>query len=326
MKLLCKTVYGSKLYGTSTPESDTDYKGIFVPPLRDLLLQSAKTVVHQDTNNSGRSNDKNDVDCELYSLGKFVNMAVAGETAILDMLHTPKSLTLETSEAWEYLVAHRSEFYTTDMKAYLGYVRKQASKYGVKGTRLRDLTAVTQVIDRFSQTFTAFQLNEMKVGDMKSCLPVTEFTNWIVDEQTRGGTQTFYQVLGRKYQSTMSFTEFHKLINVIASDYGERARKAAASEGIDWKAISHAARGAMQLNEIYETGDLKFPLKECKLLTDIKTGKKPYSEVQELLESLVDDVERNMAVAVKNGMRKSVDRERWNDFVVKVYKELSWIQ
>ena len=35
---LFTTPYGSKLYGTDGPNSDTDIKYIFLPPLKDVLL------------------------------------------------------------------------------------------------------------------------------------------------------------------------------------------------------------------------------------------------------------------------------------------------
>lgn len=36
--LLYLTRYGSKLFGTSTPKSDDDYRGIYLPKLDDVLM------------------------------------------------------------------------------------------------------------------------------------------------------------------------------------------------------------------------------------------------------------------------------------------------
>lgn len=322
--ILSKTVYGSHLYGTSTPESDTDYKGLFVPSLKDLFLQRAPRTLHYDTGDKNRRNTSEDVDCELFSLGQFINMAIQGETAVLDMLHTPDHMILESSDVWRYLVQHRSEFYTTHMKAYLGYVRKQAAKYGVKGNRLRDLTAVGNANDDIMRQYGPSRINELKalkVRDITKFLPETEFTGFITETDRKGGTQTFYQVLGRKYQMTLDFVEFKRLVGEIQRDYGDRARKAEAAEGIDWKALSHAMRGAVQLEEIYETGDLQFPLKRKDRVLAVKTGKVPFKEVQQELEDLVDRVELLSIQASKNGMRSKVDADRWERFVVDVYKK-----
>ncbi len=48
--------YGSKLYGTSTPASDTDYAKVFMPTMEELLLQ--KGIQSKDTS-TGREHEKN---------------------------------------------------------------------------------------------------------------------------------------------------------------------------------------------------------------------------------------------------------------------------
>lgn len=317
MEILSKTVHGSQLYGTNTPESDTDYKGIFVPSLKDLLLQRASRTLHFDTNNSGQKNTSSDVDFELFSLGQFINMAIQGETIVIDMIHTPDHLTLESSPVWKYIVDHRSEFYTTHMKSYLGYVRKQAARYGVKGNRLKDLNAVCEVLKAFEHATP--DLSSRTVGDIIQFLPESEFTGKIVETQTKGGTQTFYQVLGRKYQMTLSLKEFIRLVFGIQKEYGDRARAAEENDGIDWKALSHALRGARQLEEIYETGDLVLPLREKERVKSVKLGLIAFKEVQQELEEVCNNVELLSVQAAKNGMRKEVDRKRWEDFAFDVY-------
>ena len=42
---LVVTVHGSHLYGTSTPSSDRDYKGVHLPSGRELVLQRAENVI-----------------------------------------------------------------------------------------------------------------------------------------------------------------------------------------------------------------------------------------------------------------------------------------
>lgn len=49
MKELVRMKFGSHLYGTATPESDTDIKGVFLPELRDLLLARAPRHQHTST-------------------------------------------------------------------------------------------------------------------------------------------------------------------------------------------------------------------------------------------------------------------------------------
>ena len=56
MDLLFKTKFGSHLYGLDTPNSDTDYKGIYMPTLSQLLLGTWPKSIRTST---GTAHTKN---------------------------------------------------------------------------------------------------------------------------------------------------------------------------------------------------------------------------------------------------------------------------
>lgn len=327
MRTVMQGYFGSHLYGTSTPESDVDFKEIFVPHPRDILLGTAMNHTNLNTNNTATKNTKDDVDHELYSLKYFFKLAAEGETVALDMIHTPADLVVKSDlpDVWKFIQDNRSRFYTTNMKAYLGYVRKQASKYGVKGSRLAALRGVLAIVNQIPEQWVDYQEDgstkqrRTKVEDIKHRLPENEFCEWVFHNHEKTGPQTFYTVLGRKYQTTLSLIELKQSLNKLDAEYGERARKAEANEGIDWKALSHAYRAGYQLMEIYQTGDLVFPLREASIIKLIKAGELPFKEVQELLEDTVDLVEVLAIQAAKNGMPAKVDMKFWDKFVEEVY-------
>lgn len=324
-----KGYFGSHLYGTSTPESDVDFKEIFIPHPRDILMGRAMNHTNLNTNNTSSKNSKDDVDHELFSLKYFFELASTGETVALDMLHTPSSMVVKSDlpGVWKFIQDNRSRFYTTDMKSYLGYVRKQAAKYGVKGSRLADLRKVIEIIKdipewKYDDRPLQKGLNERwKVQDIQDKLPLGEFLEWTTFVDHKSGEQHFYNVLGRKFQTTITIKEMKHSLMKLWDEYGERARKAEANEGIDWKALSHALRAGLQLQEIYETDDLVYPLKHKEVVLKVKSGLVPFKEVQELLEETVDVVESLAFIAAKNGMRDKVDMSFWDDFVEKVYLE-----
>ena len=327
MKTVMKGYFGSHLYGTSTPESDVDFKEIFVPHPRDILLGTAMNHTNLNTNNTATKNTKDDVDHELYSLKYFFKLAAEGETVALDMIHTPANLVVKSDlpDVWKFIQDNRSRFYTTNMKAYLGYVRKQASKYGVKGSRLAALRGVLAIVNQIPEPWVDYQEDgstkqrRTKVEDIKHRLPENEFCEWVFHNHEKTGPQTFYTVLGRKYQTTLSLIELKQSLNKLDAEYGERARKAEANEGIDWKALSHAYRAGYQLKEIYQTGDLVYPLKNASVIKAIKAGDMPFKVVQGLLENTVDEVEVLAIQAAKNGMPAKVDMKFWDKFVEEVY-------
>lgn len=319
MKSVAKILFGSHLYGTSTPESDLDYKEIYIPDAKSIISCRVKEHFNMNTNPGSSKNTSDDVDHELYSLKYFLNLAASGETVALDLIHAPDQMVIHSDlpEVWRFIRDNRSRFYTTNMKAYLGYVRKQASKYGVKGSRLAALRAALKVSNDWGPVFDNGA--PIRLEHMKGALPKSSVAFWTSTENEKTGKQTFYSLLDRKFQDTLTNAEFNKVLVKLEQNYGERARKAEANEGIDWKALSHAYRAGVQLAEIYDTGDLVMPLKMSGQILDIKQGKIDFKLVQQNLEAIVDDVEKKAIIAAKNGMPKQVDTEFWNKFIHDVY-------
>ncbi len=337
--LVMKSVFGSTLYGTDTPESDMDYKGIYLPDSKSILLGTAKDHYSENTASQHVKNTSNDVDITMYSLKYFMEMAMKGETFTIDMIHTPSELIVDYDyiDPWDFIYKNRSRLYTTDMKAYLQYVKTQAARYGIKGSKVASLKLVWNAVKDLQESYT-MSLEELmktedlftapkhvsltksvKLSDVTSKLPVTD--HCFFTECKKTGFK-FYSVNGSKYQLSISLTEFKHKIKAAWEKSGERARLAERNEGIDWKALHHVVRGSMQLLEIYSTGDLKYPLAHRNVLLDIKQGKLQYKAVSELIEDLISDVDKAAETAGKNGMRKEVDRDFWNAFVIHEYKDL----
>lgn len=67
-KLLYVTEYGSTLYGTDSESSDTDYRGIYLPSIQDIILNKAKHTISISTGNQHSSNSASDVDVSLFSV------------------------------------------------------------------------------------------------------------------------------------------------------------------------------------------------------------------------------------------------------------------
>ncbi len=116
-------LFGSHLYGLNTESSDTDYKGVVMPTKEQILLGAANFSTSKSTGNNNEKNSAEDTDTEVFSFQKFLKLAAAGETVAIDMLHAPQSAIIEGSDYWDWLIANKDQFYTKNMKAYIGYVR-----------------------------------------------------------------------------------------------------------------------------------------------------------------------------------------------------------
>jgi hypothetical protein len=302
MKLIVKMKFGSHLYGTNTDESDIDYKGVFLPDKRDILLNQIPKCRSFSTGNDLVKNSPDDVDEEIYSLHYFIKLACDGQTVAIDMLHAPDNMLIESSDIWRKIVSKKQRFYTKNLNSFVNYARRQASKYGIKGSRLNAALQVLNVLKSNDP--------ESRLRDVWNQLPRNEYCHDIGIDPN-GMRQ--YQVCGKTFQESSSVGYVLPIINKFYDDYGHRAKLAAENKNIDWKAISHALRAAIQTKEILTTGTINFPLKDAPFLLDVKSGRLDYAgEVAPVLESLMDEVEK---LVNDSDLPEKVDVEYWDNFI-----------
>lgn len=100
MKLIVQIKFGSHLYGTNTPTSDEDYKSVYVPDAREILLQrvTGSLQLGAKTKREGEKNLPGDVDNECYSFQRYLGLISEGQTVAVDMLFAPEPMV--TSDLW----------------------------------------------------------------------------------------------------------------------------------------------------------------------------------------------------------------------------------
>jgi len=300
------TKFGSHLYGTDTPESDTDYKGVYLPTIEQVILGKYPKLLKFDSNRSNEKNTKEDIDCEIYSLHYFLELASKGETVALDMLHSRANNIIFNSSIWTELYINRSKFYTKNMKAFLGYCLQQAAKYGLKGSRIASAKVLVKFLNNFDP--------DSKLKDVWDEMPTDNNMLYMLTEP--GEIRTF-NFCGKQIQETVKVSYALDIVNRFINQYGERAKQAERDEGVDWKAMSHAIRAAFQLQEIYITGDLFFPLLDKEFLKKVKAGDLKFKEVQETLELAIKSVKK---LADESSYPETVDREWVDNFIINTYK------
>jgi predicted nucleotidyltransferase len=302
-------VFGSHLYGTNTPDSDRDYKGVFMPGKEEILLgRIPKTLRLSGGSGDTSKNTAEDVDEEHYSLHYFIDLACKGETVALDMLHAGDKHLIETSLHWYSLVKNRHKFYTKNLKALVGYARRQAAKYGIKGSRLADARRVLEFLRDVDATSP-----HVRLEDVWDDVPTGDHIR--KEERTYPETVTTLDVCGKKLQSTAKARQYIETMNRFVEAYGARARKAERNEGIDWKAVSHAFRAGYQVKHILLDGGYEYPLPETGLIKDVKAGKIPYAEVGPMLEGLIDFLER---LSEESDLPAKADRRYWDRWLLNV--------
>lgn len=363
MKKLCKLRFGSHLYGLSTPASDTDYKGIYLPTMDEYLLQGVPKTITANTGGNQFKNTNKDVDEQYFSLNYFLQLAFAGDTTTIDMLASPPGWEEITSPVWEDLKSKRHLFYTKNMRSFLGYCKSQSHKYGIKGSRLRtaediinwcNLTIGKYGVDSRTTWQEYLELinfpdktitKENAVGVFKSYqealynlrafpkgiklylhqneLPAIEYTKITYSYNEDGSKDyqnSYFHVFDKKFCLNDTVESLLNSISKFYESYGQRAELAKQNLNLDFKAISHAFRAGFQLKEIYQTGDLKYPLKNREFLLSVKQGKFHYINdgIAQQLEGLIDEVEE---LASKSSFPETVDKEYWNAWLLNTLKQ-----
>lgn len=124
--LLLWGISGSHAYGTAHPNSDTDWRGVFLAPTRDLLglHPPADEIRH------ARIGDDPTPDLSLIEAGKFLRQAAKGNPNIvelvhLDTSHTPWLRVDEPDLAEQLLHAAAGLLSQRAVNSYLGFAHDQ---------------------------------------------------------------------------------------------------------------------------------------------------------------------------------------------------------
>lgn len=131
MKVLTKVVVGSRLHGLNRPDSDWDYRGIHIHPLKDVLSPFKKL----------KNTDwiEGDEDNTSYELADFCKSATKGNATILEVFFSDQIIATspmadEMRKNWKKFIDTRNF-----IEASRGYAHNQWNKFynfedvGVKG-------------------------------------------------------------------------------------------------------------------------------------------------------------------------------------------------
>lgn len=315
--IIVKSVFGSHLYGTSTPESDQDFKVVFMPTWEQIVLNRVPRIANESTGLAHMKNTNKDKDTEIFSIYEFVRLACDGQTAQMDMLHTPKELLIHTSPIWEEIVANREKFYSKNIVSFCGYAKTQATKYSVKGDRMN---CAKKVLDWFNNALT---ISRATTGYADMPMSDSDLSTFPTDEHIIFHPGTFdpkgnkimpmYEVCNRKLTVSASLLYNKAIVKKFYDDYGARAKQAATNEGADWKAFSHAFRAVYQAIELFKNGTMTMPRPEAEFLLKVKTGQ---LEMKNLVPMLDDLLEQANQLRATSTLPEQPDREFWDKFLI----------
>lgn len=317
MNILFNTKFGSHIYGTSTPKSDLDFKGIYKAEYEDIILNRVKESIVKTTREDKREGVRNsagDTDIEYKELRRFLNDAISGQTYALDMLYTPEEFWLESSPIWEHIIQERHRFLSKEMNAFLGYVRQQTGKYAMKGTRLAAVVSTVEFLRTIDPSTLLIEVWED--------VPKNDFVFLKAYETIRNKetiSEVMLTVLEKKFQKNVKVKFVLDNLEKFYEEFGGRSQQAMENQGVDWKAISHAYRACYQLLDIANEGKIIFPLKQAEYVLKVKSGAIGWKDVVQ--DELPELMEKAMQAIESSNLPDKVDRTYWDEYIVKIYRQ-----
>jgi len=278
LELVCITVHGSVLYGLNYADSDIDVKAIYLPSKTDLLLGNAlKTTNHKC--------DEHDIEIEIKSLSSFIKSLGKCDTNCMDMIHTPENMTLSTTDLWTDICSLRECVYAKNMKGIIGYIKTHTHKYSNKIQRLDEMKAFLSYLElvglpvKFKDSFVYDLLSD---GTLK-------YKYITLGTQHSDHEQAFVEVCGKKYTETWTIQVIMDAVQSEISRYGKRTNTGS-NNGYDTKALSHALRALVQVEDLVINRTISFPLKELDLIKKVKFNEMELEDVMSLLEERFERV------------------------------------
>lgn len=261
--MILKFASGSHAYGTTTPNSDRDYIGIFMPNEEYILGNKVCESVEIRTNpsSSGKQNTKDDTDTILYSLPKYLKLLSANNPTVIETLFYPDNCVLFCNQLGQKLLDNRMLFPSKKVKwTFSGYAVSQKKSLTHKKERWEAIGKGLVKLEEWIQ---------------QGCTTLPQRLD-LTSKLTEKGTWGIYEK-----GASCDYVQFHLLREV--NSYGHRVEDLK-KYGFSLKFASHLIRLLDEGLQFLVEGKLDLPLPNNNLVRDIKLGKYPLDQVLKMSE------------------------------------------
>lgn len=324
MEILYKTKYGSELYGTNTANSDTDYKSIFLPPFKDILLSKSIRPIHQDTNTIfGVKNSKDDIDQEIIPLYDYANSFFNGKINALEIGFSVGCNHVEQTINDDFLIFNnelKTRFLTSNIGHVLGFIVKKASLFDMKTDRYEFLLEVQsslsgederklkEIINNPNHPFSSLISKYPKYLKYSDIIPSGKINKPCI------------VLMERVYELEITVPYFLESIQALTKKFKPHIEV----KELDHKDVANSYRAAVEAIELLENKTITFPLskKVSDKVKNIRAGKEDIQNVIKEIKEMVDKIDE---------LKKHSDlpdsgkiRNEFEDFLAESFKMIYW--
>lgn len=341
-RLILLTVHGSHAYGTSTPASDVDLKGVAIPP---------REYFHGYMQQFAQAEFK-DPDAVVYGIQKFMKLASDCNPNIIEVLWTDPEDHVYMTPLGEMLLEHRAAFLSRKAKhTFSGYAISQLKRIETHRRWLLNPAEEEPLRESFGLPQMA-KLNRNQMSSVEGLIK-EKMKAWKVDwgvvpDSDRFSFQDSMErtlvdmSLGtdeEKWASAAGQIGFESdFLDLITKErrYEEARRnwkqyhewklnrnpdraKMEAEHGFDSKHASHLVRLMRMGEEILTTGKVVVKRPDAEELLEIRGGSWEYEELIEWAEAM--DVKLNKLYLESDVLPMQPDRKKLDELCVKLVEE-----
>lgn len=293
-KIIYRVIAGSHAYGTATPESDVDVRGVFLPEQKYIL--GCMHHIEQVQENEET----------VFEFRKFMQLASQANPNILELLFVPGLCVIQMNSVGEILRNNRQLFLSRKaFFTYTGYAHSQLHRIGThrkwlftpptKSPERSDFGLPQKTLISREQRGAFYVLLAHLLRDnpemealfhtVESVIDTEEFPGWegIVQKQgipekamphaqlLTGASDNFIEALQREQAYHRAVDEWSKY-----QEWKEKRNPARAELerkfGLDTKHASHLVRLMLMGEEILKTGTLTVLRPDSEMLLAIRNG------------------------------------------------------
>lgn len=296
--LIFMTLAGSIMYGTNTQESDIDKRGICVPP-KNVVMGFARNFEQQEFPNE---------DTVVYSLMKFMKLAVEGNPNILEILFAPEECVQVIHLTWKELQKYKQKFLTADLfPKFRGYAESQFKKMKIlRENRITNPPTHKPIRSEFDLLETGMGVRELVKG-----IDATELDSSVMEIIDRE----------KKYKAALlKWNQYQEWLETRNPERFQLELKC----GYDGKNASHLVRSLRMLKEVLLTGVLNVKRQDAKELLEIRNAFWTYEELIEETDKLKTETS-NIYDNKKYVLPNSINKNELSDLAVELH-EFHWNQ
>jgi hypothetical protein len=295
------SVHGSVAYGTNTPTSDLDIKGICIPP---------KNYILGFTDHFEQAEQK-EPDMVVYDIKKFMKLAAQGNPTVLEVLFTDPEFWIKVTPEGQKLIDNRNLFLSKKVKfTFSGYAFSQLKR--LKSHRAWLLNPPTKKPER--SDFGLSEISKVSVSAMGAFKSLEEKELIIVDKEIVPLLQK-----EKAYHNALVGWQQHE--NWKKNRNPERAEQEA-KFGYSGKYALHLVRLIKMAREILSTGEVIVKRPDARELLEIKNGAWTYDQ----LISWAEEQEKELGILYETStaIPDSPDMKKLQELCIEIVESMNF--